>query len=108
MKDPDVVMSAMKIALVSFPFYWIYPFLEVCGGAVRGMGRAVASMVVIILNLCVLRVSLLAVFSATVHTIESLASVYPITWAGAAVCFIVLFFVFTGKKIREQTAAEAA
>ncbi len=108
MKDPDVVMSAMKIALVSFPFYWIYPFLEVCGGAVRGMGRAVASMVVIILNLCVLRVSLLAVFSAAVHTIESLASVYPITWAGAAVCFIVLFFVFTGKKIREQAEAEAA
>jgi len=108
MKDPDVVTNAMKIALVSFPFYWIYPFLEVCGGAVRGMGHAIASMVVIILNLCVLRVSLLAIFSAKLHTIESLASVYPITWAGAAICFIVIFFVLTGKKMKEQAAAEAA
>ena len=108
MKDPEVVANAMKIALVSFPFYWIYPFLEVCGGAVRGMGHAIASMVVIILNLCVLRVSLLAIFSATVHTIESLASVYPITWAGAAICFIVVFFVLTGKKMKAQAAAEAA
>ena len=79
MKDPEVVTNALKIALVTFPFYWVYPIMEVLGGSVRGMGYAVRSMVLIILNLCVLRVGLLALFSATFHTISSLGAVYPIT-----------------------------
>ena len=98
MKDPDVVKDALRIAMVSFPFYFIYPFLEVFGGAVRGMGYSIHSMAVIILSLCVLRVGLLAYFSGTVHTLESLACVYPLTWAAAAVSFILLFFTLVRRK----------
>ena len=92
-KDMDVVENTLKLALVSFPFYWIYPIMEVTGSALRGMGYALSSMVIIISNLCVLRVSLLAIFSKTIHTLPSLAAVYPITWAAAAICFVVVFFV---------------
>lgn len=104
MKDQDVVANTLKIALVSFPFYSIYPVLEVVGGAVRGMGYSIQSMVVIIMNLCVLRVSLLAVFSKTYHTIQSLAAVYPITWAGAAICFVIVFTVIITRKIRKENS----
>ena len=102
MKDGDVVTNTLKIALVSFPFYSVYPVLEVTGGALRGMGKAIGSMIVIIANLCVLRISLLAVFSAKIHTIQSLAAVYPITWAGAALTFIVFFAVVIRKKLNEH------
>ena len=101
-KDQSVVAEALKIALVSFPLYWIYPILEVMGGSVRGMGYSISSMIVIISCLCVIRVSLLAVFSAIYHTIESLAAVYPITWACAAVTFTVFFFVIIQKKNRTE------
>ncbi len=100
MKDGDVVENALKIALVSFPFYSIYPILEVTGGALRGMGKAIGSMIVIILNLCVLRITLLAIFSATIHTIQSLAAVYPITWAGAALSFVVFFTIVIRRRLR--------
>ena len=63
MRDVEVVANALVIAFVSFPFYWIYPIMEVTGGALRGMGYSLSSMVIIIANLCVLRVSLLATFS---------------------------------------------
>ena len=99
MKDPEVVTNALKIALIAFPFYWVDSIMEVFGGAVRGMGYAVRSMVLIILNLCVLRVALLALFSATFHTIGSLGSVYPITWATACVCFVITFLLIIRKKI---------
>ena len=98
MKDQQVVTDALQIATISFPFYWIYPILEVFGGAVRGMGFAIHSMVIIITSLCVIRVSLLAVFSRTFHTIRSLGSVYPITWAIAAVSFVICFFILLKKK----------
>ena len=101
MKDPNVVTNTLKIALVSFPFYSVYPILEIFGGAIRGMGKALTSMIVIILNQCVLRIALLAIFSAKFHTIQSLAAVYPITWAGAALCFTILFFIFVNKRIAE-------
>lgn len=102
MKDGDVVENALKIALVSFPFYSIYPILEVTGGALRGMGKAIGSMIVIILNLCVLRITLLAIFSATIHTIQSLAAVYPITWAGAALSFVVFFTIVMRRRLRTE------
>ncbi|MBR5430023.1 MAG: MATE family efflux transporter [Firmicutes bacterium] len=102
MRDQEVVTVALQIALVSFPFYWLSLLLEVIGGAVRGMGYAVRSMLIIIANLCVLRVGLLALFSAVFHTIPSLAAVYPISWAGAALCFALVF----RRLIRPRIAAE--
>ena len=108
MKDGEVVTNALRIALVSFPFYWVYPILEVSGGAIRGMGKAIGSMIVIIANQCVLRIALLAIFSATIHTIESLAAVYPITWAGAAVSFVIFFAIVIRKRIRAEAAPETA
>ncbi|MBQ9881458.1 MAG: MATE family efflux transporter [Synergistes sp.] len=102
MKDREVVENALRIAAISFPLYWIYPILEVTGGALRGMGRALSSMAVVIANQCVLRVLLLALFSAAFHTIESLAAVYPITWAGCALCFSLLFVFDIRKKLRSS------
>ncbi len=101
-KDGDVVKAAVSLAMVSFPFYWIYPILEVVGGAVRGMTYSITSMCVIIANLCVLRVALLAVFSSVIATLPSLAAVYPITWAAAALCFVIFFEVVTRKLIRQE------
>ena len=102
MKDQDVVTNALRIAMISFPFYWLYPILEVNGGAVRGMGKTLASMITVILNMCVLRVALLAVFSRVFQTIESLGSCYPITWATASLSFLVLFHIVIRKKIRDS------
>ncbi len=98
--DADVVKTTILIASVSFPFYWIYPIMESLSGALRGMGYSVVSMAIILTNLCGIRILLLAVFSATIHTIQALASVYPITWALAAGCFIVVFTIVMRKKCR--------
>ena len=102
MKDQDVVTNALRIAMISFPFYWIYPILEVNGGALRGMGKTLLSMITVVLNMCVLRVALLAIFSRLFHTIESLGACYPITWATAGISFLILFHILVRKKIEVQ------
>lgn len=103
MKDSDVVIDALKIAMVSFPFYWIYPIMEIVGGSLRGMGYAISSMAIIVSNLCIVRVCLLAVFSSSIHTIQSLAAVYPITWATASICFIIIFIIVMQKKSKGRS-----
>lgn len=61
-------------------------------------------MVVIIINLCAIRVGLLAIFSKAIHTMQSLAAVYPITWATAALSFTVIFLLVIRKKIAGKRA----
>ncbi len=102
MKDQDVVAHALMIATVSFPFYWLYPILEVNGGAVRGMGYTFHSMVAVIANMCILRVTLLAIFSRVFQSIRALGACYPITWGTAAVTFLILFQIIINRKIREK------
>lgn len=99
-KDADVVVHTLTIASISFPLYWIYPIMEVTSGSVRGMGKSVSSMIIVLFNICALRIVLLAVFSKTVNTLEALASVYPITWACATGCFAVLFLMMIQKKCK--------
>ena len=98
-KDASVVEMALTLAMVSFPFYWVYVFLEGLGGSVRAMGYSITSMIIIIANVCVLRISLLRVFSTVYHTVRSLAFVYPITWATASFCFIIAFIAILRKKL---------
>ena len=98
MKNEEVVADALLIAGISFPFYWIYPLLEIYGGALRGMGYSMESMVTIIASMCGLRIALLAIASAKFHSISALAAVYPVTWATAAVLFMVQFAVIIRRK----------
>ena len=102
-RDTDVMTEAISLAMVSFPFYWIYPMIEVFGGAVRAMGRALKSMLVVIVNFCALRLILLSVFSSVFRTPQSLAAVYPITWATSAACFAVIFFVIIRKYLKNNS-----
>jgi putative MATE family efflux protein len=98
MKDPEVVRCAITIAMVSFPFYWMYSFIEVYGGSIRGMGFSITSMLIIVSNICVLRIALLMIFSVSPGTVKAVAAVYPMTWGGAAVCFLVAFLWIMRKK----------
>ena len=101
-KDEEVVLDTMKIAMVSFPFYWLYPIMEVTGGALRGMGYAVSSMVIILISLCGTRILLLNIFNRQFGSLSAIASVYPITWALAAGCFLVLFLIVMKRKRNSQ------
>lgn len=102
MKDAQVAETAISLAMVSFPFYAVYSVLEVTGGAVRGMGYSISSMVCIIVNLCVVRIGLLAIISETFDSVQSLAAAYPITWAFAALSFVIIFIIIIKRTGRDS------
>ena len=106
-KDGSVIADAVLIASVSFPFYWLNAFVEVYGGAVRGMGYALTPMVIVITCICLFRVVLLSVFAKTVYTLEAVASVYPLSWGAAALFLTVTFIVVLRKNIAARSAKSA-
>lgn len=89
--DLAVIEEGLKIIRVSFPFYFLYAILEVTGAVVRGIGKTTQSMFIIICNLCVVRITILSIFTAVFHSIRWVAAVYPITWCLTAVSFVIYY-----------------
>lgn len=63
--DPGVLDLGVQIISVTVPFYFVYLILEVLGGTIRGAGKAVPPMVIILTNICVLRTVLLFMIMAS-------------------------------------------
>lgn len=89
--DLAVINEGLRIIHISFPFYFLYAILEVTGAVVRGIGKTTQSMFIIICNFCVVRITILSIFTAVFHSIEWVAAVYPITWCLTAVSFVIYY-----------------
>lgn len=92
-EDSAVVACGVRFISVTFPFYWLYVFLEVYADAIRGVGKSVPPMVIILLNICVLRTILLFIFLNVWGTLESVAAVYPCAWFGCALCLFIYWIM---------------
>lgn len=96
-KDESVIAIGMQIVSISFPFYWLNSLVEVLGGTLRGMGRSLTSMIVILFSLCGFRIVLLWCVDRRWHTIKALAAVYPVTW-GLAVALLLAAVILLLRK----------
>lgn len=89
--DQAVIAEGLRIIGVTFPVYFIYSLFEVTGGVVRGIGKSVPSMIIVIVNLCLIRILLLEIVDRMVHSVEAVAALYPVTWLLATVLFVIYY-----------------
>lgn len=90
-KDTEVIEIGMEIIKVTFPLYFLYSIMEVTGGIIRGIGKSLPSMIIIVINLCGIRILLLHILVNLKNSVSAVAAVYPATWLLAAICFIVYY-----------------
>ena len=90
--EEEVIVEGLKIIRTTFPFYFVYAILEVTGGIVRGNKKTMQSMAIVIVNLCVIRVLLLCIFTEHFHSIHAVAAVYPVTWILATLSFVLYYY----------------
>lgn len=90
-KDSSVIHEGIGLIRITFPLYFIYVFLEVFSCTIRGTGRGVAPMVLILINLCGIRIVLVHVMMKLFHTAQGVALIYPITWACAAISLYIYY-----------------
>lgn len=84
--DADVIAIGRRLAFIAFPFYFFYAILEVLGSTIRGAGKTLPPMVIVLLNLCLLRTALLYPVMEFFPSASSVIAVFPLSWAGAALC----------------------
>ncbi|MGI6007308.1 MAG: MATE family efflux transporter [Ruminococcus sp.] len=98
-KDVQVINYGIEIIHISFPFYWIYAILEVIASSLRGEGKSLPPMVIILCNICVLRTVLLCLIMGLYHDVRGIAVTYPITWSLTVICLMAYYLMH--KKINK-------
>lgn len=95
--DINVISKGIDIISVTFPFYIVYVIMEVLSSAIRGAGKSIPPMIIILSNVCILRILLLYFIVPHVYSVKGIAVVYPITWISSAICILVYYLFFMRK-----------
>lgn len=80
-RSDAVIGIGCRIIGITFPFYFLYAVLEVQGDAMRGYGHSLAPALVVLANICALRVALVV---GVATDVAGIAAAYPVTWATTA------------------------
>ncbi len=79
--DEAAIALGLRILLTTFPFYFLYCFLQIPGDALRGLGESRLPMLVVTANMCLVRTALLFIIVPRFTDVRGVAMCYPITWA---------------------------
>lgn len=86
--EPEVVAFGVAQSRIAAPFYFLPAMSHCMAGILRGLGKAVVPMLVMLVCWCVIRVSYLTVALHFRHDIRLLYAAYPITWALSAAALL--------------------
>lgn len=92
-KDLNVIKVGMEIICTTFPFYFVYVIMEVLSSVIRGSGKSIPPMIIILSNVCILRVILLYFRSSYINNVEGIAVIYPITWITASITIAIYYLI---------------
>ena len=89
--DEAVVQLGVNFIRVMAPSYFLYVFIEILSGAIRGSGEALQPMLITCFGVCGLRLVWLLAVVPVWHTMEAVAMNYPISWIITALIFIIYY-----------------
>lgn len=89
--DPGVVSYGVWQARVVSLFYCLLALNHCMAGILRGAGKAMVPMVIMLVCWCVIRVSYITVAVRIWKTIQVVFTAYPLTWTISAVIFLLYY-----------------
>ena len=94
-KDAQVIRYGVLATRYFCPFYFILSILHGLAGTVRGTGRTIPPMVILLASLCIFRIAAMNIIVPHFDTIDSIYILYPISWLIGAV--LMVLYVWKGK-----------
>lgn len=79
-KDLKVIEAGVLASKFLCPFYFLLAILHSLAGTVRGTGKTVPPMIILLLSLCLFRIMAAKFVIPHYHTIENVYRLYPISW----------------------------
>ena len=101
--DPQVVMFGTERARTSAMFFFLLAYSHCISAILRGAGKSMVPMIVMLLFWCVVRVTFLTVMIHFLNDIAVVYWVYPLTWSLSSIAFFLYY-----RKVNWMHAFEAA
>ena len=96
-EDVGVIAYGQTAMRYFCPFYWILAILHSLAGTVRGTGKSIPPMVVLLVSLCLFRIVWIQLVLPYYTSIEGIFILYPVSWLVGAV--LMIFYTWKGKWI---------
>ena len=96
-EDVGVIAYGQTAMRYFCPFYWILAILHSLAGTVRGTGKSIPPMVVLLVSLCLFRIVWIQLVLPHYTSIEGIFILYPVSWLVGAV--LMILYTWKGKWI---------
>lgn len=90
-RTPEVIRFGVTQAKIVTLFYFLLSFSHVIAGIMRGAGKSVVPMLVMLISWCLIRITYVTI---TIHFIPDIRVVfwaYPLTWSISSVIFLIYY-----------------
>ena len=103
--NPEVIRFGVEKARTAALFYCLLAYSHSMASVLRGAGKAVVPMLIMMTFWCVVRVTFLSISIPMTHSIQMVYLVYPLTWSLSSIAF---FFYYKKANWMDLTDAGGA
>lgn len=89
--DPGVVEIATKQAHTEALFFCFLAFSHCIAGIMRGAGRSIVPMIVMLISWCLIRITYITITVRYIPKIQVIFYAYPLTWSISSIIFLIYF-----------------
>lgn len=86
--DPEVISLGCYILRFFCPFYFLLAIMHALAGTIRGTGKTIPPMLIILVSLCFFRIVWLKITLPMFGDMKWIFAVYPLSWALGAVMMV--------------------
>lgn len=103
-KDNDVITYGQLAMKYFCPFYFLLGILNILAGTVRGAGKGVPPMLILLFSMCIFRILWIKIALPFYSTIDGVFILYPISWLVGMILMIIYtkFGKWMPKNINKQ------
>lgn len=91
--DPAVIAFGTRHARIVTRFYFLLAFSHCISGYLRGVGKSVVPMVVMLSFWCIFRVAYITIITHFIPDISAVLWAYPITWSLSSLAFAIYYLI---------------
>ena len=91
--DPEVIAISVKQARTITLFYFLLAFSHCVAAILRGAGKAIIPMLIMLVVWCVIRVAYISIALSFIHEIRLVFIAYPLTWGISSIIYL-FYYIF--------------
>lgn len=89
--ESGIIEAGLYMLRGMVPFYFILATIQVFSGTISGSGHSLASMVIMVINMCVIRILMLMFMASRMDDMIFICYAYILSWTTCALTFYVYY-----------------